>query len=193
MQLFPVSAEVNAAREIVMYAHVHPDAAVTAARALVDAYDAALSDARGEYVEESEALLAAASPFARSYVGTMAGLGASYGDGDARGEVENDSSLAPDDLHPTALRSMIAEADSWYAANAATIAAAEATGEVSRPGGASVVEMAAHDFALTRNGHGAGFWDGDWPEPMASALSDAARAAGESGLYTGDDGAIYEM
>ena len=25
------------------------------------------------------------------------------------------------------------------------------------------VERAAHDFWLTRNGHGAGFWDGDWP------------------------------
>jgi hypothetical protein len=23
---------------------------------------------------------------------------------------------------------------------------------------------AGHDFWLTRNGHGAGFWDGDWPE-----------------------------
>src|SRR5437764_6367363 len=24
-----------------------------------------------------------------------------------------------------------------------------------------------HDFWLTRNGHGAGFWDGDWAEPAA--------------------------
>jgi hypothetical protein len=24
-------------------------------------------------------------------------------------------------------------------------------------------EQAGHDFWLTRNGHGAGFWDGDWP------------------------------
>lgn len=23
---------------------------------------------------------------------------------------------------------------------------------------------AGHDFYLTHNGHGAGFWDGDWPE-----------------------------
>ena len=26
-----------------------------------------------------------------------------------------------------------------------------------------VIAQAAHDFWLTRNGHGAGFWDGDWP------------------------------
>lgn len=25
---------------------------------------------------------------------------------------------------------------------------------------------AGHDFWLTRNGHGAGFWDGDWNEPF---------------------------
>src|SRR6266851_3222861 len=25
----------------------------------------------------------------------------------------------------------------------------------------------AHDFWLTRNGHGAGFWDGDYPESFA--------------------------
>lgn len=27
----------------------------------------------------------------------------------------------------------------------------------------SVVEQAGHDFWLTTQGHGAGFWDGDWP------------------------------
>jgi len=26
------------------------------------------------------------------------------------------------------------------------------------------VAQAGHDFWLTRNGHGAGFWDGDWPD-----------------------------
>ena len=25
------------------------------------------------------------------------------------------------------------------------------------------IEQAGHDFWLTRNRHGAGFWDGDWP------------------------------
>ena len=28
----------------------------------------------------------------------------------------------------------------------------------------SQVGQAGHDFWLTRNGHGAGFWDGDWPK-----------------------------
>jgi hypothetical protein len=26
------------------------------------------------------------------------------------------------------------------------------------------IEEAGHDFYLTHTGHGAGFWDGDWPE-----------------------------
>lgn len=29
--------------------------------------------------------------------------------------------------------------------------------------GENEVARAGHDFWLTRNGHGAGFWDGDWP------------------------------
>ena len=51
--------------------------------------------------------------------------------------------------------------------------------------------QAGHDFWLTRNGHGAGFWDGDWCEPAATALTEAAHAAGSCELYVGDDGRIY--
>ncbi|MFD7257194.1 hypothetical protein [Streptomyces sp. NPDC059874] len=52
---------------------------------------------------------------------------------------------------------------------------------------------AGHDFWLTRNGHGAGFWDGDWPEPVASILTVAAKVRGEFCLYYGDDGLIYGL
>lgn len=44
---------------------------------------------------------------------------------------------------------------------------------------------AGHDFWLTRNGHGAGFWDGDWPELQASRLTDASMEFGEFCLYVG--------
>ena len=50
---------------------------------------------------------------------------------------------------------------------------------------------AGHDFWLTRNGHGAGFWDGDWPEAVGERLTDAAHAFGETSPYVGDDGRIY--
>ena len=52
-------------------------------------------------------------------------------------------------------------------------------------------EKAAHDFWFTRNGHGVGFWDGDWPEPQATQLTDAAQAFGQCDTYQGDDGLIY--
>ena len=57
--------------------------------------------------------------------------------------------------------------------------------------GCSVEEYAGHDFWLTRNGHGVGFWDGYWIDPAATRLTDAAHAFGEIDLYVGDDGLIY--
>ena len=56
---------------------------------------------------------------------------------------------------------------------------------------AGTVEQLAHDFILTRNGHGAGFWDGDYPEPAGSALTKLAESYGTVGLYRGDDGKLY--
>lgn len=50
---------------------------------------------------------------------------------------------------------------------------------------------AGHDFWYTRNGHGVGFWDGDWEEPYATQLDNASKAFGEVWTYLGDDGLIY--
>ena len=47
------------------------------------------------------------------------------------------------------------------------------------------------DFALTRNGHGAGYWDGDLPEETGERLTEASEAAGEACAYIGDDGDVY--
>lgn len=44
-------------------------------------------------------------------------------------------------------------------------------------------ERAGHDLWLTRNGHGVGFWDGDWPEPLAEILTDSAHRLGPVDLY----------
>lgn len=53
--------------------------------------------------------------------------------------------------------------------------------------------QAGHDFWLTRNGHGAGFWDGDWPEPTATVLTKISKEFGEVHLYVGDDNKIHQM
>jgi hypothetical protein len=49
---------------------------------------------------------------------------------------------------------------------------------------------AGHDFWLTRNGHGAGFWDRGHGK-LGELLTDAAHAFGECDLYVGDDGEIH--
>jgi hypothetical protein len=51
---------------------------------------------------------------------------------------------------------------------------------------------AAHDFILTSNGHGAGFWDsGRWHEPWGDRLTELCRKFGEIDCYVGDDSLIY--
>lgn len=57
-------------------------------------------------------------------------------------------------------------------------------------------ERAGHDFWLTRNHHGAGFWD-RWNSAtpqgkIGDKLSDAAHSFGEVSLYLGDDEKIYQ-
>jgi hypothetical protein len=50
-------------------------------------------------------------------------------------------------------------------------------------------EQVAHDFWLNRNGHGAGFWDGDYE--FGDELDKLATKFREVDLYVGDDGKVY--
>lgn len=80
---------------------------------------------------------------------------------------------------------MTAEAGAWFIANRADIdAAADCSGYS--------YARAGHDYWLTRNGHGAGFWDRDeLPGDVAARLTAAAERAGTVYLYVGDDGNTY--
>ena len=50
----------------------------------------------------------------------------------------------------------------------------------------------AHDFILTRNGHGVGFWErGRWLEPWDKKLTELSNIYGNIHAYVGDDGLIY--
>ena len=55
----------------------------------------------------------------------------------------------------------------------------------------SDLSRAGHDFWLTRNRHGTGFWDGDWGPEVGAILTDAAHIWGSIHLSVGDDGQIY--
>lgn len=94
-----------------------------------------------------------------------------------------------ENLAPGTLKQIVADCRKFQEENAEAIAVG-----CTRGGGQwSDDELAGTDFALTRNREGAGFWDGDWPEPQAKQLTDAAHAFGEASLYAGDDGLIYQM
>jgi len=48
------------------------------------------------------------------------------------------------------------------------------------------LSQCGHDFWLTRNGHGAGFWDRGYKEPIAKKLTELCKKAGEYYVF-GDD------
>ncbi len=85
----------------------------------------------------------------------------------------------PEDIIPETLLVMATDCYRFRRENAADIC-----GEDSQAG---------HDFWLTRNGHGAGFWDGYWPEPSATRLTDASKAFGEFNLFVGNNGEIDNL
>lgn len=87
-----------------------------------------------------------------------------------------DARYTVDDLAAEALESIKADCARFQAEQAELIAAD--------------LRRAGHDFWLTRNGHGAGFWDGDWPE-HGDTLTEACKAYRECNLYRGDDGKLY--
>ena len=92
-----------------------------------------------------------------------------------------------DDLAPETLARMVADCKSF--ATALDLATSQFEGS---PNDWPDDEHAGRDFWYTRNGHGCGFWDGAWPEPYATELTDAERKFGTFDLYLGDDGKVYD-
>lgn len=50
--------------------------------------------------------------------------------------------------------------------------------------------LAGHDFFLTQNRHGAGFWDGDWPKEVGEKLTKESHNYGEVNFWV-SEGKIY--
>ncbi len=51
-------------------------------------------------------------------------------------------------------------------------------------------QQAGHDFWLTSQGHGAGFWDGDWPV-YGELLTNVSKCYPTIDITVGDDGNLY--
>ena len=88
-----------------------------------------------------------------------------------------DANYDLDDLAPETLAKVVEDCQAFQRDNAVDIG--------------DQYERAGHDFWLTRNRHGAGFWDGDWEEAVGERLTAASHAFGEIDWYIGDDGLIY--
>ena len=47
-----------------------------------------------------------------------------------------------------------------------------------------------HDFWLTRNNHGSGFWDGDYEESVGEKLTEISNSFNQVYIFKGDDNKI---
>lgn len=126
--------------------------------------------------------------FTRSYLETA--LGCSNDESRPDGGDPLGDHYTVEDFSDVALAMTIADCGRFLRENATALSAVALSG-VPNSEGHSTDAMAGHDFWLTRNGHGTGFWDGDYPEPQATILTDAAHAFGGVHLYVGDDGKLY--
>jgi hypothetical protein len=147
---------------------------------------------RETYHAESARLIGAADKFTRAYLTAAMFTGVEFPDGHPDKDSDKEYDLPADQIEPDSLRSMIADAVKFQADNADLLAEAYARdgyGNAEWSG----EEQAGHDFWLTRNGHGAGFWDRSAldADGLGDKLSDAAKAFGECDLYRGDAGGIH--
>ena len=99
-----------------------------------------------------------------------------------------DQNYAITDIAPEALERIKADCGQFQQAHADLLAQAYSRYAVTD--GSSPEEYAGHDFWLTRNGHGAGFWDRGLDE-VGEQLTTAAHSMGGSDIYPGDDGNLY--
>ena len=106
-----------------------------------------------------------------------AALWSSMDESDEQGGEPLDANYGLDDIAPETLASILEVCKAFQKDHADDIG-----GELERAG---------HDFWLTRNGHGAGFWDGDWDDEVGRRLTEASDVFGSVDLYVGDDGLIY--
>lgn len=114
-------------------------------------------------------------PFTIAYI--EAALWSSTDESDEQGGEPLDANYGLDDIAPETLASILDDCEAFQETHAEDIG--------------SEHERAGHDFWLTRNGHGAGFWDGDWDDDIGQRLTDASDVYGSVDLYVGDDGLIY--
>ena len=100
-----------------------------------------------------------------------------------------DDNYSTDNLSPELLSQIIVDCQSFQTNHSGAWANAQTRREWSAD------QQAGHDFWLTRNGHGAGFWDKPeiYGQENADKLTEICKRLPEINLYVGDDGTIHAM
>ncbi len=124
--------------------------------------------------------------FTRAYI--EAALWSSTDNATPQGGEPLDKNYSASDIAPEAMARIVSDCAKFQVDHGETLGRAYVTGNGDDYG----VAQAGHDFWLTRNGHGAGFWDRGL-EDVGAALTAAAHAVpfGSCDLYVGDDGKLY--
>jgi hypothetical protein len=113
---------------------------------------------------------------------------------EAEGDMESgdgepmDANHGVDDIHADTYAEMLLDVSDFILANLEDFA-----GYVSRMSSRvsfqDALEAFGHDFWLTRNGHGAGFWDRGLGA-LGDRLTDASKPYGEVNLWVDADGSV---
>lgn len=106
-----------------------------------------------------------------------AALWSSTDNADVSGGEALDTNYNISDFDKKSLKKLRVDADAFAKENAEYILGRE--------------EQAGHDFWLTQNHHGAGFWDGDWPKEIGRILTDRSHSYGDIFIYVEDDKKLY--
>lgn len=110
-------------------------------------------------------------------------LWSSMDDSNDQGGEPLDQNYSITDIEPDTLDGMIKDCNEFIKANSKEI-------ETALDEGADYSQL-GHDFWLTRNRHGAGFWDRDYADELTrEALSEAARKCGEVDLFINDNNQV---
>jgi len=115
--------------------------------------------------------------FTHAYVACA--LWSSMDQSDETGGEPLDKNYGIEDIDPQSLERMAAECSQFQTEQAPLL---EQAGSEAQNG---------RDFWLTRNGHGTGFCDSEYPSDVGEQLTARCRVAGERDLYVGDDGKVY--
>ena len=116
--------------------------------------------------------------FTRAYI--EAALWSSTDNSDESGGEPFDANYSEADIAPDTLARIVEDCEAFQRDNEVLLSQVPWTTE----------EQNGHDFWLTRNGHGAGFWDRGYGD-LGDKLTDAAHAWSTFDLYIGDDGKVH--